>query len=220
MFRDPFGYSIIKNAIEKKIIKIDFVNIRDFGIGKHKMVDDKPYGGGKGMILRVDVLHSAIKKAKKMHKIERKYQKIVLLDPIGKTFNQKQAVRLSKIKHLILICGHYEGFDARIKNYVDEIISIGDFILTGGEIPAMLIVDSVTRLIKGVLPENATAEESFSKKENQIFLEYPQYTRPKIYKKDKVPEILFSGDHQKISAWRKKSAEEITSKNRPDLLRI
>jgi len=220
MFQGPFAYSIIKKAIEKKLVRIDFVNLRSFGIGKHRIVDDKPYGGGRGMILRVDVLNSAIKEAKKIDKkIKKKERKIILLDPIGKTFNQKEAIRLSKLKHLILICGHYEGFDARIKNYVDEVISIGDFILTGGEIPAMLITDSIVRLIEGVLPENATSEESFSEKENQTFLEYPQYTRPKIYQGHKVPEVLLSGNHQKIKIWREKNARKITLKNRPDLFK-
>ncbi|MBI2031007.1 MAG: tRNA (guanosine(37)-N1)-methyltransferase TrmD [Candidatus Levybacteria bacterium] len=219
MFQGPFAHSIIKNAIGKNLVKINFVNMRNFGIGKHKIVDDKPYGGGKGMIIRVDVLNSAIEYAKKMYKTLDKYQKIILLDPTGRTFNQKVAFKLSKVKHLIMICGHYEGFDARIKIYVDDIISIGDFISTGGEIPAMLITDSIIRLIKGVLPENVITEESFSTSKKQAFLEHPQYTRPKVYKKYKVPEVLLSGDHQKIADFRKKSSRELTSKIRPDLLK-
>lgn len=215
MFEGPFAHSIVKNAINKNLVTVAFVNIRDFGIGKHKTVDDKPYGGGKGMIIRVDVLERAIEKAKQSYKTSDKNRKVILLEPVGKTFNQKKAIQFSKLKHLILICGHYEGFDARIKKYTDEVISIGDFILTGGEIPAMLIVDSIARLIKGVLPENVTNEESFSRNT----LEYPQYTRPEIYNNQKVPAILLSGDHKQISDWREKQALNITLKTRPDIIK-
>jgi len=222
MFKGPFEHSIVKNAINKNLAVVNYVNIRDFGMGKHKVVDDKPYGGGKGMIIRVDVLEKAIEKAKELYETNDKNRKIILLEPVGKTFNQKKAAQFSKIKHLILICGHYEGFDARIKKYVDEVISIGDFISTGGEIPAMLIVDSVIRLIKGVLPENVTNEESFSRKVDygEIYLEYPQYTRPEVYNNLKVPNILLSGDHKKIANWREKQAINITLKARPKILRI
>ena len=150
MFVGPFDHSIIKNAIKKNLVKINFINIRDFGIGRHKIVDDKPYGGGKGMIMRVDVLEKAIAQAKKLSSIK---QKVILLDPCGKTFNQEKAVELSKLSHLIFVCGHYEGVDARIKEFVDEIISVGDFIVTGGEIPTMLIVDSIVRLVKMSCPK-------------------------------------------------------------------
>jgi len=216
MFKGPFAHSIIKNAIEKNLVTINYVNIRDFGIGKHKIVDDKPYGGGKGMIIRVDVLEKAIEKARKLSDSADENRKVILLEPVGVTFNQKKAAQLSKLKHLILICGHYEGFDGRIRKYVDEVISIGDFISTGGEIPAMLITDSIVRLIKGVLPKNVTNEESFSRKT----LEYPQYTRPEIYNNLKVPNILLSGDHKKILDWRQKQALNITLKIRPDLIKI
>jgi len=215
MFKGPFAHSIIRNAIEKNLVTINYVNIRDFGAGKHKAVDDKPYGGGKGMIIRVDVLEKAIRKAKQFRKTDGKDQKAVLLEPVGTTFSQKKAVQLSKLKHLILICGHYEGFDGRIRKYVDEVISIGDFISTGGEIPAMLITDTVLRLIKGVLPKNVTSEESFSRK----MLEYPQYTRPEIYNSLKVPNILLSGDHKKIEQWKKEKSLEKTKRVRPDLLK-
>ncbi len=214
MFSGPFDHSIIKNAKEKKLVNINFVNIRDFGIGRHKVVDDKPYGGGHGMVLRVDVLEKAIAKAKDKA-LDSKNQKIILLSPHGKTFNQKKALQFSSLEHLILICGHYEGADERVKEFIDEELSIGDFIVTGGEIPAMLIVDAVTRLIKGVLKEGVTSNESFSK-----LLEYPQYTKPNIYKNLKVPPILLGGNHAKIKKWRYNKSLKATVKLRPDLLKM
>ncbi len=226
MFAGPFDHSIIKNAINKRLVKINYINIRDFGLGRHKIVDDKPYGGGKGMIMRVDVLEGAIRQAKKLYKREdtkntrRLKQKVILLDPVGKTFDQKKAIKLSKASHLIFVCGHYEGIDARIKEFVDETISIGDFVVTGGEIPAMLITDSIIRLIKNVLPENVVSEESFSNKINgENYLEHPQYTRPKKYKNLIVPNVLLSGDHKAVSEWREGQAVEITKKSRPDLIK-
>lgn len=210
MFQGPFDSSIIKRARDRNLIKINFVNIRDFGIGNHKMVDDSPYGGGQGMILRVDVLEKAIEKVRRKNGKE----KVFLLSPHGKNFNQKKALELSKLDHLILICGHYEGVDARIDNFIDGKISIGDFITTGGEIPAMLIVDSVSRLSKEVLKNGVTDNESFPD-----LLEYSQYTKPNEYKNLKVPEILLSGDHKKIDEYRKKESIKITSKLRPDLLK-
>lgn len=213
MFEGPFDYSIIKNARDKKKVNIEFINIRDFGIGKHKVVDDKPYGGGVGMILRVDVMNAAIAKTKGENP-KASGQKIVLLSPHGKTFNQKKAKELSMLSHLILICGRYEGIDERAKQFIDEELSIGDFIVTGGEIPAILITDAVVRLIEGVLKEGVTATESFSP-----LLEYPQYTKPNTYKNLKVPAILLSGDHGKIKGWREKEAFITTAKLRPDLLK-
>lgn len=221
MFLGPFAHSIIKRAKEQKIVDINLVNIREFGIGKHRVVDDKPYGGGTGMVLRVDVLEKAIESVKKNYSKKNKKgnQRVILLDPSGKTYNQRKTEKFTKISHLILVCGHYEGFDARIKEFVDETISIGDYILTGGEIPAMIITDSVVRLIKGVLPEDATKFESFSNhKRTPSLLEHPQYTRPEIYKKIKVPEILFSGNHEEIKKWREKEAIKTTKKTRPDLI--
>ncbi len=212
MFEGPFNYSLVKKAIEKKLVKIEFINIRSFGIGKHKVVDDKPYGGGRGMILRVDVLEKAINNTKNKNEAA-KNQKVILLDPHGKTFNQKRAEEFSKLKHLILICGHYEGIDSRIDHFIDEKISIGDFIVSGGEIPAMLITDAVIRLIKGSLDEEVTNTESFSP-----YLEYPQYTRPKVFKRYSVPAILLSGDHKKIGEWRKTTSLKHTEELRPDLL--
>lgn len=212
MFYSPFNSSIIKRAIEKKLININFVNIRDFGIGKHKLVDDTPYGGGAGMVLRVDVLHKAIEKAKDK-KFKKSEERIVLLSASAKTFNQKTAKRYSKLKHLILICGHYEGVDERVSKYIDEKISIGDFVLTGGEIPAMLIIDSTVRLIKGAISKESLEHESFPK-----FLEYPQYTKPAVFDTVKVPEVLLSGNHGEIRNFRKRNSLIITKKIRPDLI--
>lgn len=212
MFQGPFDYSIIKNAQEKKKVIIEFINIRDFGIGRHKVVDDKPYGGGHGMILRVDVLDAAISKAKGENP-QAFGQKVILLSPHGKTFNQKKAREFSKLKHLILVCGRYEGVDERVKKSIDEELSIGDFVVTGGEVPAILITDAIVRLIDGVLKEGVTANESFSP-----LLEYPQYTKPSTYKNLKVPSILLGGNHGKIKDWRDNEALIATSKLRPDLL--
>jgi tRNA (guanine37-N1)-methyltransferase len=226
MFAGPFDHSIVKNAKEKELVDIQFVNIRDFGVGKHKMVDDTEYGGGVGMVMKVDVLHRAIEESRINpptggggNQESRIKEKVVLLSATGKTYNQKIANGFSKLDHLILICGHYEGIDERIKNYVDEVISIGDYILTGGEIPAILITDSVTRLIKGVLPDEATTDESFSEINNQRLLEYPHFTAPRIYEGHSVPDILLTGNHKKIKEWREQNAYSQTSKLRPDLLK-
>ncbi len=214
MFEGPFNHSIIKNAREKGLVEINYVNIREFGEGKHKMVDDTEYGGGVGMVMKVDVLHKAIESVR-----GNKKEKVILMSATGKTYNQGKAKSLSELDHLILICGHYEGVDERIKNYIDEEISIGDFVLTGGEIPAMLMIDSVTRLVAGVLPQEATEDESFSLTDNQILLEYPHYTKPRLYDGHFVPEILLSGNHPEIKKWRGKKAEEVTKEIRPDLLK-
>ncbi len=218
MFKGPFDHSILKRAQEKKLVEIDLINIRDFGEGKHKLVDDTPYGGGVGMVLKVDVLHKAIEYAKKSTlRPQGSKAKVILLSAGGKTFKQSIAKEYSKFDHLILICGHYEGVDARIMNYVDEEISIGDFVLTGGELPAMLITDSIVRLKEGVITDGATDDESFSQN-GQIMLEYPHYTKPRSYESHDVPEILLSGDHAKINSWRNQKALEKTKKVRPDLL--
>lgn len=220
MFEGPFDHSIVKNAKEKKLAEIKLINIRDFGIGRHKTVDGKPYGGGRGMLLRVDVLEDAIAKTKEKN-LSREKQKVVLLDPRGKTFNQKKALELSKLKHLILICGHYEGVDERIRKFADEEISIGDFVVTGGELPSMIITDAIIRLIKGTLDKEVTDKESFSPRlpKNTAYLEHPQYTRPRIYKNLKVPKILLLGNHKKIEEERQKTSLRITRKLRPDLLK-
>ena len=203
MFEGPFDFSIVKRAVEKKIVEIKFIDIREFGLGRHKIVDDKPYGGGLGMILKVDILKKAIDKAidKNLTKNE---QKIILLSASGKVYTQQKAKAFSKLKHLIIICGHYEGVDERMKEFIDEEISVGEFVLTGGEIPAMIIVDSITRLTKGVLKKGATEQESFSGK--NMILEHPQYTRPVKFENLSVPEILLSGNHKLISEWKEQQS--------------
>jgi tRNA (guanine37-N1)-methyltransferase len=195
------------------LIEIEFVNLRNFGIGPHQMVDDTPYGGGKGMILKVDVLQKAIEDTKNKQ-FTTKEQKVVLLGAHGKQFKQAVAKNFSKLKHLILICGHYEGFDERIKEFIDEEVSVGDFILTGGEIPVMLITDAVARLVSGVIKKDSATFESFSP-----YLEYPQYTKPQAHNGLKVPEVLLSGNHAKINAWREDESLKITTRLRPDLIK-
>lgn len=229
-FSCVFASSIIKRALTQGKIKINYINIRDFTNDKHRTVDDKPFGGGVGMILKVAPIFAALKKAKGGTKNKR----TILLTPQGKVFNQKTARRLTRYDHLILICGHYEGVDERVGEYLtDEQISIGDYILTGGEIPAMVIVDAVTRLLPGVLPKKeAICCESFQTHKrptsdisnlrlptsNFQLLEPPQYTRPADFFGMKVPPILLSGNHQNIQEWRYSQALEKTRKRRPDLL--
>lgn len=213
MFSGPFHHSIVKRAQQKGLAEIHLVNIRDSGLGKHKTVDDSPYGGGHGMILRVDVLANTIEKTKDKT-LSKKEQCVALMSARGNLFDQKLAKSFATLKHLILICGHYEGVDQRIAHFIDAEISIGDFVLTGGEIPAMLVTDSVVRLLPLVLKENVTDNESFSP-----YLEYPQYTKPPVYKKFSVPDVLLSGHHKNIERWRKKEAEEHTRRIRPDLLK-
>lgn len=213
MFVGPLSLSIIKRAQEKKLVEINYVNIRDFGLGKHQVVDDTPYGGGVGMIMRVDVLHKAIESVRN-HKLSKDEEKVVLMDPRGKTFNQSTARDYTRLQHLILLCGHYEGYDERIRQFIDEEISLGDFVLTGGEIPVMAIVDATVRLLPGVITETATETESFSK---DNLLDFPQYTKPAEYEHSIVPETLRSGDHKKIEHWRKEQAIKITKKYRPDM---
>ncbi|MBI3379229.1 tRNA (guanosine(37)-N1)-methyltransferase TrmD [Candidatus Gottesmanbacteria bacterium] len=201
VFQDIFSSSIIGRAQKRKLIKISTVNIRDFAYNRHHQVDDKPYGGGIGMIMRVDIIDKALSSIKLKNKNSVFKEKIVLLDPKGKQFNQSKARSYSKLDHLILICGHYEGIDERISHFIDERISIGKYVLTGGEIPAMVITDAVVRLISGVLvKKQATIEESFG---TGGYLEEPQYTRPPVYKGLKVPQVLLSGNHKEISDWRK-----------------
>ena len=201
--------SILGKATEKKLIDINLVNIRDFSKDKHKKVDDTPYGGGAGMVIRPDVVYDAYKS------VYEKNAKVIYLTPQGKTLDQKKVEELSKEKHLILLCGHYEGIDQRIiDKIVDEEISIGDYVLTGGEIPAMVLIDSVSRYVEGVLSQESIKEESFS---NDL-LEYPQYTRPEVFEGEKVPEVLLSGHHENIENWRKEQSLKITKQKRPDLL--
>lgn len=201
--------SILKRAHEAKAIDINCTNPRDFTKDKHKTVDDRPYGGGAGMLMKADPLYKAIKKVKKTNSL------VILTSPRGKRFSQVLAKKLAKKKHLIIVCGHYEGVDARIYPEIDLEISLGDFILTGGELAALSITDTVTRLQKGTFKkETVTTEESF---ENSL-LEAPQYTRPEVWHRRRVPQVLLSGNHKEIEAWKQKTALEITKKFRPDML--
>lgn len=202
--------SIIGRAIEKNIININLINIRDFSKDKHKKVDDTPYGGGAGMVMKPDVVYSAY------NSIKDKNARVIYMSPQGKTLNQEKVEELSKEEHLVILCGHYEGIDQRVLDkIVDEEISIGDYVLTGGELPAMVLIDSVSRHVEGVLKEDSIKEESFS----NGLLEYPQYTRPEVFEGEKVPEILLSGHHENISKWRKEKSLEITKKKRPELIK-
>ncbi|MBS5857647.1 MAG: tRNA (guanosine(37)-N1)-methyltransferase TrmD [Clostridium sp.] len=202
--------SIIGRAIEKNIININLINIRDFSKDKHKKVDDTPYGGGAGMVMKPDIVYSAY------NSIKDKNARVIYMSPQGKTLNQEKVEELSKEEHLVILCGHYEGIDQRVLDkIVDEEISIGDYVLTGGELPAMVLIDSVSRYVEGVLKEDSIKEESFS----NGLLEYPQYTRPEVFEGEKVPEILLSGHHENISKWRKEKSLEITKKKRPELIK-
>jgi tRNA (guanine37-N1)-methyltransferase len=207
MFVGPFSESILKKAQLKDLISINFHALRGYTTDKHQTVDDTPYGGGKGMILKVDVMDRAIEDVKSKALAASKKPHVVLLSPKGTKLNQDKVRELAeKYDDLIMVCGHYEEFDERIREYlVDEDISIGDFILTGGELPAMMLVDSVSRMVPGVLSEGSAEDETFMKKdENGEFLkEHPQYTRPETYKEWSVPEILKSGNHGEIAKWRK-----------------
>jgi len=201
MFKGPLDASIVQRAREKSLVEVKIHQLRDYAVDKYKSVDDRPYGGGAGMIMRVDIIDKAITDIKS--KAPNKNTKVILLDAGGEKFSQKKAEEFSREENLLIICGHYEGVDHRVHEHLaDEIISIGDYVLSGGEIPAMVIIDSVARLLPGVLgnPESL-AEESFSKINNDV--EYPQYTRPEEYKGWKVPEILLSGNHKKIGEWKK-----------------
>lgn len=207
MFTGPFDFSIVKRAKGKKLVEISLINIRDFAVDKYKTVDDHPFGGGVGMVMKVDVVDRALIFSKNNYPKLKPFT--ILLDPKGQTFTQAKARELTEFEHLILICGHYEGVDARVTKLVDESISIGNYILTGGELPAMVLVDSMVRLIPGVLQNSeATVSESF----NQNLLEPPQYTRPQTYKKWGVPDVLVSGHHQKINEWKTKHSPKINPK--------
>ena len=201
--------SITGKAIEKELININLINIRDFSKDKHKKVDDTPYGGGAGMVMKPDVVYDAYLSVKSEN------AKVIYLSPQGKTLNQNKVEELAKEKHLILLCGHYEGIDQRVLDeIVDEEISIGDYVLTGGELPAMVLIDSVWRYVDGVLSDESTDEESFS----NGLLEYPQYTRPEIFDNVKVPDVLISGHHENIRKWRRERSLENTFKKRPEML--
>jgi len=243
-----FGFlneSILKRAQEKKLVEIEVVNLRDFATDAHGTVDDRPYGGGAGMVMKVDVLSRAVRTVQGSKvRGQRSKQKTILTSAKGQTYSQTKAIELSQLDHIIIVAGHYEGVDERILGEIDDEISIGEYVLTGGEIPAAVIIDSVVRLIPGVLKKNtATQEESFylvavdelisivgktkelvNLQSNSIdavkLLEYPQYTRPELFNGKKVPEELLSGDHQKIRDYRLKKSYEETKTKRPDLLDI
>jgi len=217
MFESVLNESIVKRAQHKGKVRICVHNLRDYTLDKHKKVDDRPFGGGSGMVMRPEPIFRIIKALRPKTRDKRLKTKIILLSPQGEKLNQKISKRLAKSKQLILICGHYEGVDERVRlNLVDEEISIGDYVLTGGELPAMVLVDCLVRLLPGVLGDkNSLNFESFTGN----LLEYPQYTRPANYEGLKVPAILLSGNHKKISEWRKKQAIKITKKIRPDLLK-
>ena len=210
MFDNIFKESIIKRAIENKRVEIRIVDFREYSKDPHKKVDDTPYGGGAGMVLTPDPIFSCVDSLKDED------TKVILLTPDGEQYKQKKAYELSKEKHLIIICGHYEGFDERIRTLADLEISIGDYVLTGGEIPAMVLVDSVVRLIPGVINETSHLEDSFN--ENYL-LDYPTYTKPRVYRGMEVPEVLVSGNHEKINAWRQEQSLKKTKERRPDLLK-
>ena len=209
MFQGVFEESIIKRAIEEKKVKIQLINFRDYTLDPHNKVDDTPYGGGAGMVLTCQPIFDCIESLKDED------CKVIMLTPGGVPYTESMAYNLSHEKHLILLCGHYEGFDERIKSICDMEISIGDYVLTGGEIPAMVLVDSITRLLPGVIKEESYQEDSFSK---QKLLDYPTYTKPREFRGMEVPEVLLSGDHKKIEEYRYQEKLRLTKENRPDLL--
>jgi len=220
MFKGPFDESIVKRAQNKTLVEINIYDLRKWTTDKRGTVDDRPYGGGVGMVMMVAPIASAIGELK----VQSAKCKVVLLSPRGKVWKQELAQEYSKLDHLILICGHYEGVDERVRDFIDEEISIGDYVLTGGELPAMVIVDSIIRLVPGVLEKpKATQDESFSNytldTKHSTLLEYPQYTHPEDFRGLKVPPVLLSGNHAEIEKWREQKALEITRKNRPDLCR-
>ena len=216
MFDTVLGESIIKRAKEKGVVEINVIDLRLFSKDKHRKVDDKPFGGGPGMVMNAEPFFEAVNYIRKKTKDVRLKTRIVLLGPKGRRFDQALAAKLSKYEHIVFLCGHYEGIDERVAGHLaDDEISIGDFILTGGELPAMVIIDGVVRLLPGALgDEDSCKDESFT----ENLLEYPHYTRPADYNGMKVPDVLLSGDHEKIKEWRKKEAVKLTRKKRPDLL--
>jgi tRNA (guanine37-N1)-methyltransferase len=210
-FASPLNQSILKRAVAGGVIQVEFINLRNFAFDRHKITDDRPFGGGPGMVLKIEPLVEAINWARK----NRPNLRVILLSPQGRLFNQTLAVELAALGNLMLICGHYEGVDERVQHYLDDEISLGDFILTGGEIPALVILDAVTRLLPGSLGDEDSAQEDTFK---DNLLKGPQYTRPREFGGFSVPEILLSGDHQRIADWRRQEAVRRTWQRRPDLL--
>lgn len=209
MFTGILSSSILKRAIEKKQIEVNLIDFREFSTNKHHTVDDYAYGGGAGMLISVEPIHLALKTIPNLDNAH-----VILTSPIGKTFNQETAKAYSEKNHIVIICGHYEGIDDRIHHYIDEEVSIGDYVLTGGETPAMIIIDAVSRLVDGVISSDSIKDETF----NNNLLEYPQYTRPAIYDGHAVPDVLISGHHAKIEEFKKYESIKRTYKYRPDLL--
>lgn len=215
MFEAVLGESILKRAQKKGLLKINVHNIRDYSLDKHRKVDDRPFGGGPGMVMQPGPIFRAVEHIRPKSKGRR--PEIILLSPQGKQLNQALARELSKVKHLILICGHYEGIDERVKErLVDVEISIGDYVLTGGELPAMVLIDAIARLMPGVLGRgDSLTDETFQ----DNLLEYPQYTRPAIFKRMRVPAVLLSGDHKEIKDWRERQALKLTKLKRPEFFK-
>lgn len=207
MFDGFLNTSIIKRAIDSNKVKIKVHNFRDYSLDKHKRVDDYPYGGGNGMVLMCEPIFRAIEAIRTDESI------VIMMTPSGQVFKESIAIDLSKKKHIILLCGHYEGFDERIKTIVDMELSIGDYVLTGGEVPAMAITDAITRLIPGVITEGSLENESF----NDNLLDYPVYTRPEVFRGMRVPEVLLSGHHKNIEEYRQNEKIRLTNENRQDL---
>lgn len=208
MFTGFINESIIKRAIDKNIVEINIINLRDYSCHKHNQVDDTPYGGGAGMVLMVDVVYNAISSLKDKGTV------VIMMTPDGVVFNQKNAYQYKNFKHIILLCGHYEGFDDRIRLLVDIELSIGDYVLTGGEIPSMVVTDSIVRLLSGVIEKESSENESF----NNNLLDYPVYTKPREFMGMEVPSVLLSGNHQEIAKWRYEQSLKRTKERRPDLL--
>lgn len=208
MFIGFINTSIIKRAIDDKKVEIKIYNFRDYSLDKHNRVDDYPYGGGAGMVLQCEPIFRCI------DEILTKDSKVIMMSPAGRVFKQQVAVDLSKEKHLIILCGHYEGFDERIKTLVDMELSIGDYVLTGGEVPAMAVTDAIVRLIPGVISQDSLVSESF----NDGMLDYPTYTRPEVFRGMRVPEVLLSGDHKKIEEYRQSERIRRTKEAREDIL--
>ncbi len=211
MFQSPLGSSVFKKAIDRGVIRVTIYNIRDFTADKHRVVDDSPYGGGSGMVMKVGPIVEGIEQIKSTDGSPR----VILMTPQGVPFDHSEARRLSTYDHLIFVCGRYEGIDERVRDYVDEELSIGDYILMGGELAVMVVIDAVSRFVPGVLgSEESVLEESFA----NALLEYPQYTRPRIFRGKRVPEVLISGNHRQIVHWRRKETLRRTLIRRPDLL--
>ena len=209
MFKGVFSESIIKRAIDLEKVEINLINFRDYTNDLHNKVDDTPYGGGAGMVLMPQPIFDCVKSIKTDDSV------VILLTPDGVSYKQNISYSLSRKNHIILICGHYEGFDERIRSICDMEISIGDYVLTGGEIPSMVLVDSIVRLIPGVIREESHLEDSFN---DNYLLDYPTYTKPRVYEGMEVPEVLLSGNHEKIRLWRENEALKRTKLRRPDLL--